>query len=210
MKRLTVLVGVCLVLSCASTASAQVDGTLAVGLNVSLKDGMDSGSIGNTNLGLLWRIGHGSDGWGWHWGLGWYGLDLDQPAGSDRTRFGELHIRPFMAGYGYTRRFGRTSATAKVLGGYAVNSFELQPSFDDAYRRNLGAQGLRADVSNSFVVKPEVSAWIDLNRKVGLNISVGYMVARPDVTVSSTLGSDRRRIDADAFMLKVGAVYSVF
>src|SRR4051812_29072621 len=99
MNRLPLLIGTFLLFTSVSTASAQVDGTVAIGLNVSLRDGMDSGSIGHTNLGLLWRIGHGSEGWGWHWGLGWYGLDLDQLAGRDRTRFGELHIRPFMAGY---------------------------------------------------------------------------------------------------------------
>ena len=97
---------------------------------------------------MLWRFGHGGDGWGWHYGLGWYGMDLDQPAGNDRTRFGELHIRPFMGGYGYTRRvFRRTSVSAKVMGGYAINSFHLGPDFNNAYRQNLGAQGVRTDVS---------------------------------------------------------------
>ena len=96
------------------------------------------------------------------------------------------------------------------MGGYAINSFHLGPDFNTLYRQNLGAQGVRTDVSNSFVVKPEISTWTDISRKIGLNVSVGYMVARPDVTVSSSLGNDRRRINADAFMLKVGAVYSVF
>lgn len=60
------------------------------------------------------------------------------------------------------------------------------------------------------MLKPEVQAWVDLSRKVGLNISLGYMIARPDVTVSSSLGRDTRAIRADVLMFKVGAVYSVF
>ena len=44
MKRLLhQLIGPVLLLACAATASAQTDGKFAVGLNVSLKDGMDSG-----------------------------------------------------------------------------------------------------------------------------------------------------------------------
>jgi hypothetical protein len=41
-------------------------------------------------------------------------------------------------------------------------------------------------------------------------VNAGYMVARPHVTISSTLGTDRRRARADQFMLNVGMVYSVF
>ena len=52
--------------------------------------------------------------------------------------------------------------------------------------------------------------WYDLTKKVGLHGSVGYIVARPDVTVRSSLGEDRRGIRADQFMVKIGLAYSVF
>lgn len=96
------------------------------------------------------------------------------------------------------------------MGGYAINSFELLPTFDDRYRASLNASTISADASNTLVLKPDVSAWVDLSRKVGLNISLGYMVARPDVTVSSSLGRDTRQIKADVLMFRVGAVYSIF
>ena len=57
----------------------------------------------------------------------------------------------------------------------------------------MSATNGAADVeaSSAFVVKPEVSTWFDVARKVGINVSVGYMFARPNVTVSwpSTSGS---------------------
>lgn len=37
-----------------------------------------------------------------------------------------------------------------------------------------------------------------------------HMVARPDVTVTSSLGVERRPARADQFILKVGVVYSIF
>jgi hypothetical protein len=200
----------CCFVSCASVASAQTEGAVAVGMNVSIARGPSGHAMGHTNPGFLWRFGHGRTGWGWQYGLSWYATDLQQAIGPSTTAFGELHVRPIMGGYGYTRRFTRTAVTAKLLGGYAFTSFELEPTFDDAYRRTLGARTISTDVSNTFVLKPEISAWVDLGRKIGLNLSAGYMIARPEVTVSSTLGDDPRRIRADMFMFKVGAVYSVF
>jgi hypothetical protein len=189
---------------------AQSGGTFAAGATVSSKHGLDAGTLGHANIGLLWRFEHGHDGWGWHYGLGWYSTDLEQPIGSQLAEFGELHVRPVLGGYGYSRRFGRTYVTGKIMGGYAFNSFELLPTFDDTYRRMLGAGTVTADVTNTFVVKPEISAWIDLSRKIGLNVSAAYSVARPRVEVSSTLGTDTRHIRADVMMFKVGAVYSIF
>lgn len=191
-------------------ALAQTDGVFAVGGSISMKGGAADGTIGHVNPGLLWRFGHGGNGWGWQYGLSWYSADLEQPLEGAPAEFGELRIRPFLGGYGYSRRFGRTIATAKLLGGYAFNSFDLLPAYNDGYRTSFGATTVTADVSNTFVLKPEISAWVDVGRKVGLNISIGYMIARPDVTVTSSLGQDRRNIRADMLMFKVGAAYSVF
>jgi hypothetical protein len=61
-----------------------------------------------------------------------------------------------------------------------------------------------------MVVIPEVSAWYNVNEKIGLKVSSGYVVARPNVTVSSTAGLDKRRVRADNVTFKVGLVYSIF
>jgi hypothetical protein len=100
--------------------------------------------------------------------------------------------------------------TADVLGGYSLNNFTLAPSASDAYRDRLGALGVSVDARNALVAKPEVGVWIDVSKKVGININGGYVVARPSITVRSTLGEDTRRIRADMFVLHVGAVYSIF
>lgn len=55
-----------------------------------------------------------------------------------------------------------------------------------------------------------MSLWHDVSRKVGLNVTVGYMIARPTLTVSTSMGVERQRVRADMFTVKIGVVYSVY
>ena len=194
----------------ATPVFAQSGGTLAIGADFSLRNAISPNVGGARDVSLLWRWGHDRTGWGWHWGLNWYATDLDRSIAGRDTRLGELRVRPIMAGYGYSYVIGRTSITADVLGGYAVTSLALAPAANDAYHQRLGAQSVSGDASNTFVMKPEVGVWFDLTRKIGVHVDTGYMVARPTVTVNSTLGRDSSRIRADMFMFKVGAAYSIF
>ena len=164
---------------------------------------------GQLGPGLLWRFGTSKGGWGFHWGLNWYAVKLERPIGGRATELGELHIRPLMAGYGYTHVIGRYSITADLLGGYAVGSIKISDPAADAYRRTLGVPGADASATNTFVLKPEIGVWYDVNKKVYINVNAGYMVARPDVIIETAAGADRRTARADQFVLKVGVVYSI-
>ncbi len=191
-------------------AYAQSGGMLALGMGLTIRDAPSAGAAGTIKPSFIWRIGHGNNGWGFRWGLNWYSAELTEPIAARSTEFGRLRVRPIMAGYGYERRFGRLLVGGGVIGGYALTAFDMTPEFNDQYRLRLGATTVRTTVSNTFVVRPEMSAWFDISPKVGLNISSGYVIARPEVTVLSSLGSDTRRIRADMFSFRVGAVYSVF
>ena len=225
------LIGALLLLvALAPAASAQSDGTLAVGLTLGSRVGVRTGTAGDVSPGIVLRPGHGRDGFGWELGLSWYAAELQHPVAQATTDFGKLRVRPLLAGYGYTLRVPRSpqskaeadapetssaprrrvTLSARLLGGYAFTSFDVRPSFVDTYSRTLDVSAVRADVANTFVVKPEVSAWFDVSRKVGLLVSAGYMAARPQVTVTSSGGRDTRRANADVVMLTVGTVYSVF
>ena len=164
---------------------------------------------GQLGPGLLWRFGTSKGGWGFHWGLNWYAVKLERPIGGTTTQLGELHVRPVMAGYGYTHLIGRYSITADVLGGYAVGSIKISDPAADAYRRTLGVPGAEANATNTFVLKPEIGVWYDVNKKVYINVNAGYMLARPDVIIETAAGTDRRTARADQFILKVGVVYSI-
>jgi len=193
-----------------SHARAQSEGSFAVGGDFTIRMAGDRDVRGRLGPGLLWRFGHGKPGWGFHWGLNWFSADLERSIGGDSVEFGELKLRPFMAGYGYTYKVGRTSITAATLAGYAFGSVKMAPVAADAYRDRLGARTISADASNAFTVKPEISGWYDISKKIGLRVNAGYIIARPHVTVHSSLGDDRRGVRADQFILKAGMVYSIF
>ena len=165
---------------------------------------------GQLGPGILWRIGTPKAGWGFHWGLNWYAVKLERPIGGSVTELGELHVRPLMAGYGYTHLVRRYSITADVLGGYAIGSMGISDPAIDAYRRTLGVPGVNARATNTLVLKPEIGVWYDVTRKVYFNVNAGYMMARPDVVIETAAGIDRRKARADQFILKAGIVYSIF
>jgi hypothetical protein len=191
-------------------AWAQSEGRFAIGGEFKTRMAGDDDVRGELGPGLLWRFGHGKPGWGFHWGLNWFGATLDRSIGSTRVELAKLNIRPFMAGYGYTYKIRRYTISGQALAGYAFSSMDVRAPALAAYREQLGASVTDVDVSNTFTFKPEVDVWYDLTRKVGLHGSAGYIVARPDVTVRSSLGEDRRSIRADQFMVKIGLAYSVF
>ncbi len=195
----------------AAQASAQSAGNFAIGGSYLTRLASASSELHHVKgPGLLWRFGHDETRWAWHWGLNWFTTDLDGTVGGSSVELGKLHVRPIMVGYGYTRVFGRTAVTADVLAGYAFTSITLTPQASDAYRDRLGARSITADTTNALTAMPEVSVWFDMSRKIGINVTAGYGIARPRLTVHSTLGEDTRNVRADMFVLKIGAVYSIF
>ena len=193
-----------------SQVAAQTDNHLAIGASVTTGVAASSGTTDTVGIGLVLRLGHGDGGWGWHYGFNRYKTEVRQPVGGVTTELGRLHLFPFMAGYGYTWPIGKASITAALLGGYAFASFQLDPTADDEYRARLGARTVSASASNSFVAKPELKVWYDVNDRIGVTVTTGYMVARPAVTITSSLGEDERAVRADMFMVRVGIVYSIF
>jgi hypothetical protein len=199
-----------LTVAASSSALAQSEGKFAIGAQLSTRTAAGPENSGHVGVSLLWRIGQPKTGWGWHYGLYWFSTDLDRSIGGVDTEFGELSIRPIMGGYGYTRVMGRTSITGKVMGGYAFSAMKLSPVAMDAYHNRIGGQSVTVDASNTIVVIPEVTAWYNVSKKIGIRVSSGYVMARPNVTVSSTAGVDKRRVRADNVTFKVGMVYSIY
>ena len=198
----------------ASNTRAQTENRFALGAGfaVRMTDRASQEDYAQSTKGpaLLWRVGHSKQGWGFHWGLNWYSVDISRPVGGSVTELGELHIRPLMAGYGYTQVIGRNAITASVIGGYAFGAIDMSQTAIDAYETRLGARSATADASNPIVLKPQISLWHDLTRKIGVNANFGYLYARPDVTVNTSIGAFKRQVRADQFMLNIGAVYSIF
>jgi hypothetical protein len=201
-----------LFLAAAIPAAAQSAGKLSIGADIGTRIAPSSTVEGDPfGVGFSWRLGHSEEGAGWEGGLNWFSSNVDHSfGGTPPFGLGELHVRPFMVGYGYTHLLGPTAVKGSVQGGYAFTSFKTAPSAADVYRDQLGARSLSTDAANTFVVKPQVSIWHDVSPKIGVNVTAGYMIARPKLTISTTLGEERQRIRADMFTLTFGVVYAVF
>jgi hypothetical protein len=204
------LLAAILIMTCAArSAHAQTDNRLAVGGSVTSRIGGGGGADASSSVGFDWRIGHGHEGWGVeHSIFSWYdiGVEPDQPR-SDRL--GSLRVRPLMVGYGYTWIRGRAAFTPGVLGGLAFNSFHVDKAVEADYQTRLGARNVHGEATNTFVVKPQVQVWYDLNRRFGVKLNGGYLVSRPTLTVVSSLGRDSRSFKADTFLITVAIVYSI-
>jgi hypothetical protein len=192
-----------------AVAKAQSGPSVAIGASFSVKQNLGPGAPRTLGPSPIWRIGKAKEGWGLKYGLNWFSTDLDGSVAGQQIPLGRLNVRPVMGGYGYTHVMGRTKVSANLLAGYAFTSFSLETAAENAYRsRHAGTPDTSA--SNVFVVKPEVSTWFDLTPRFGLNVNVGYMMARPEIAIRTLGGEERRRIRADTLMFKVGMAYSFF
>lgn len=198
----------------AAPARAQTESRLALGANflVAASDHASTQDRAHAVFTVepLWRFGDFEPGWGPHFGLDWYAVDIERPVGGTATTLGQVHIRPIMGGYGYTWMRGSNTLSANVLAGYAFSSMSRDDGLEAAYQARTGAAVRDVDASNTFVVRPEIDLWHDINRLFGLNVNIGYIVARPDVTITTTTGVDKRTARTDQFQVRVGLVYSIF
>ncbi len=153
-----------------------------------------------------WHTFH--SGWGPTFGFDWHSNDFNQP-GFPGTPLGTLRMRALLAGLGRTERYGRFSASASLSAGYSFNDLSVSPAAAPAFA-NAGMTLLGATVDNSAVVKPDVSVWYDVARHIGVGVSVSYLFARPDQTLTTPTGSLVQTLKADALELSVGMTFGVW
>jgi hypothetical protein len=208
----TRVIGIVLMLGVSvSPATAQTDSRLAVGLSVTTGLAPSSGAEGDVDVGFELRIGHERPGWGTQISLfSWFDSGIRQPIATGTVDFGKLRSRPIMAGYGYTWVRERLFLTADVVGGYSLNSFELAPAALADYAQRLGATHIDSEATNAFAIKPEIQVWYDLNSRFGIKLNGGYLISRPSVVITSSLGEDVRDARIDRFLITIGVVYSLF
>jgi hyperosmotically inducible protein len=180
-------------------AALQSDAPRLLSVGVSLRHSRpgdeDLGTA--SRLGPLIRLGSGP-GLGLTLGFGWFSTDV----ASGVSRLGRLRIRPVMAGLAYTLGDDRVSASLSLVGGVAFNSLSQQ-------HRSAGPVWA-LDVSDSFAWRPGVSLWVDLSRRTALNVSAGYLVTRPRLSVLDDDRVQPRAFRGDAVILSTGVAYKLF
>jgi hypothetical protein len=130
----------------------------------------------------------------------WFNADLESVGQS--TTLTKVHVRPIMAGVGYTLTGRRFSLAPSIVGGYAFNSLSVTGRGD--------AEGLPVEVDNSFAWRVGASAWFDASRKVAVNASTGYVMTSFRLTVLESGQLRRYRASGDTFIVHLGVAYRVF
>ena len=190
-------------LTAAAPASAQTEGRVGVGGSITLNKTTDDDVENGLTIGPLIRL-NPRRGWRVATALNWFRADLRNPAGGD-SPFAQLRTRPLMAGIGYTFGPDRTLFNLSVVGGPSFNSVDFDDDFIGAINSTPSI-----DVDTSFAVRPGFSITQTLAPRVGLTGFAGYIVNRPNVVYRNGSTTVEDRWQADALVLSVGLVYSIF
>jgi hypothetical protein len=204
---------VCVVVACvvmATTASAQ-------GLPNIVKRAGIGGSFGgifpfddDVTVGKAYGLNFGlapEQGLGFTLGFGWYTGDLTLSRVSGDREVGDLRIRPFMAGVGYTWVKGKLATGVSINAGISFNSIKLS----DQYRTFFGpGTEVRVDSSNSFAARPQLRVEYAVAKKVGVFSSAGYFFTEFDNTIETPVGRFENEWDASSFNLFVGVMVYPF
>jgi Outer membrane protein beta-barrel domain len=185
-------------------AMAQTEGRVSVGGSMTFVSPTDDDVDSVVTGGPLVRL-NPRKGWGVAGALNWFRADLKNPAGGDAD-FARLRVRPLMAGASYTVGSDRTLISFSVVAGPSFNKAEFRDSFLDT---QSGTPAI--DAENSIAIRPGVSVTQSVARRVGVVGFAGYMFNRPDVAYRNTAGQEfTDQWKADALVLSVGLVYSIF
>ena len=196
-----------LLLCTAVPAAAQTKGRVSVGASVTYVHPTDSEVQPLVGWGPLVRL-NPKKGWGIAGGLSWFLADVENPTGAGGD-FVTLRVRPLMGGVAYTVGEQPVLVSFSIVAGPSFNKLE----FDDSFLRSLppGSPQPELDASTSFAVRPGVGLTWTIAPRVAVIGFGGYIINRPDVFYRSTSGQEyRNRWKADAGLLSVGVVYSLF
>jgi hypothetical protein len=198
--RLSILFAAALVVVPAG-AYAQTQGRVGVGASVTHNATTDDEVASTTGVGLLIRL-NPHVGWGPAGAFNWFRADLQNPSGGSGD-FARLRIRPLMGGVSYTIGTGAVLTSFSFVAGPSFNKAEF-----DGYLPGVGES---IDADNSFAVRPGVGVTWTVAPRVAVVGFGGYLINRPGVVYRNRFGQESKdRWKADAVVLSVGAVYSLF
>ncbi len=197
-----IILGLILLSGAAAEAGAQTKGRVSVGVSTTVNVTPD-GDVGTgKGIGLLVRL-NPKPGWGPAGAFNWFNATLSDPA-AGAGDFARLRVRPLMGGVSYSTVRGPLLTSYSIVAGPSFN----RARFADQFVRS-GAASIDAD--NSFAVRPGVGVTYTLRERVAVVGFGGYIINRPSVVYRASDGTEfRDRWSADALVLSVGVVYSVF
>ncbi len=206
-----------LLLMCLASATwAQTGKRLAIGasLGVSSYSNKDF-STTNPGVSFAYRItlkAHPREGWKWAGksGFGWSNGTVKTDIGGIRTSLGKLRMIPIMAGIQRSYRQGPWQFGVGVVAGPSFNHFAVDNDARVAYTSRLGTDLEGITVKNSLAVRPEISAWYDINQWFGVQGAVSYLYNRPKADVTAGGVTTRSTWKTDHVSAHVGLVVGIY
>lgn len=187
-----------------SVLRAQTEGRVSIGGSVTFVQPTEDGLKSTVGVGPLVRL-NPRRGWGPAGALNWFRADIENPSG-EAGDFARLRIRPLMAGVAYSVGAGTVMTSLSIVAGPSFNRVDFEDSF---LARASGTPFI--DVENSIAVRPGVNVTVTVAPRVAIVGFGGYLINRPDIVYRDTAGNEfTNRWKADAVVLSVGAVYSIF
>lgn len=188
----------------ASSAFAQTEGRIGVGVSTTINVTPDDGVGTGKGAGLLLRL-NPKPGWGPAGAFNWFQADLSNPADPQGDGdFARLRIRPLMGGVSYNVVRGPLLTSFSVVGGPSFN----RARFRDGFVRSSVAS---IDADNSLAIRPGIGVTYTVRPRVAVVGFGGYLINRPGIVYRDSAGTEfREQWKADAVVLSVGVVYSVF
>ena len=198
--RLPITIAAALLLA-GSPVFAQTEGRLSIGGSVTVNITPDSDVATATTYGPLVRLTP-RKGWRISGALNWFTADLENPAGGGGD-FARLRTRPLMGGVSYTVGTAPVLTSFSIVGGPSINKASFH-----GYTPGAGES---IDTDTSVAIRPGVAVTWSVAPRVGIVGFGAYLFNRPSVVYRDPFGQEiRDRWKADAIVVSVGAVYSVF
>lgn len=156
---------------------AFLNGRLLVGVNVAHSLTPDEAIGSRWSLSPVIRNTPRRLGWGPSFGLSGFGGNIVVPVDGRKTTIGELKIRPVMGGVSYSIGAGRLRTSFSLVGGYAFTSAKVTAAL---------APGTTAaiDITDAWVVRPNVGLTYALMRRLAVIASVGYVYTNPTIAIT--------------------------
>ena len=172
----------------------------AIGGAIGWSGPRDGTLLSRVTVGPLFKLGSGS-GVGPAVGFEWFSADLRSITALPQV-LSRISVKPVMAGLGYTLVRGRVSVSPSIVGGIAFNSLTVTETG--------AAAGVPVEVDNSLVWRPGVSAWIDMSRRIAVNVSAGHVMTGLRVTILEGGRLVKRDVRGDTTTVHAGVAYKLF
>ncbi len=173
---------------------------IGVHANASFRAPVDQDVTGGRAYGISVGLSPGqTNGWRYPFALAFFSEHLQTATG---TQFARLRARALLGGIGYGWHFGKLSTGIALQAGYGIYTLRGE---GDVFTALDAANGpVTMDVTDTWLLRPQVKAEYFLTRKITVRVSGDYIHTQPDIVVITPAGRISKNWDASNFHANIG------